>query len=70
MTSTNATKSLEAVHTLNASDPVAYADAYYASFPDLLAHMAEEPKTWRDEELTAVLREAAARLEEAEVNTR
>jgi hypothetical protein len=55
----------DAARELNASDPLAYADAYYASFADLLDSMADYPKTWRDEELTAVLREASRQIVEA-----
>jgi hypothetical protein len=55
----------EAVDELNAGDPLAYADAYYASFADLLDSMADEPNTWRDGELSAVLREASRQIVEA-----
>lgn len=43
-------------------DPIAYADAYYADFAQMLEHMSEQPKTWTDEQLTAVLLEAARQI--------
>jgi hypothetical protein len=54
------TKAQETVTAFNASD---HADAYYASFADMLRHVAEQHATFYGYELIAMLVEAADRLD-------